>query len=66
MVVRKEWIVGCRDVAGRRRSLTVLVNQGQVVVISPPGEAAVLAPLEVGELRSALRQAAMAAVGAEL
>ena len=52
-----EWHVSCRDVAGRRRDMSVFVNHGQVVVISPPGETAVLSPLEVGRLRAALRDA---------
>lgn len=56
-----EWHVSCRDVAGRRRDMSVFVNQGQVVVISPPGETAVLSPLEVGRLRAALRDAVVTA-----
>ncbi|MBP2474307.1 hypothetical protein JOF53_003179 [Crossiella equi] len=59
MVVRKEWQVWCRDVAGRRKELTVFVKQGSVVIVAPPGEAAVLEPLEVGRLRAALREAAI-------
>lgn len=57
MVSRKEWAVSCRDVAGRRRDLTVFVSQGHVVVVAPPGETAILEPLEVGRLRAALREA---------
>jgi hypothetical protein len=57
--VRKEWLVSCRDVAGRRRDLTVFVSQGHVVLVAPPGETAVLGPLEVGRLRAALREAAV-------
>ncbi|GAA2820830.1 hypothetical protein [Saccharopolyspora taberi] len=56
-----EWRVSCRDVAGRRRDVSVLVNQGNVVVVAPPGETAVLSPLEVGRLRAALRDAVVAA-----
>jgi hypothetical protein len=59
VVDRKEWMVTCRDVAGRRRDLTVFVSQGHVVLVAPPGETAVLAPLEVGRLRAALRDAVM-------
>lgn len=55
----KEWLVSCRDVAGRRRDLAVFVDQGHVVLVAPPGETAVLAPLEVGRLRAALRDAVM-------
>jgi hypothetical protein len=57
VVSRKEWAVSCRDVAGRRRDLTVFVSQGHVVVVAPPGETAILEPLEVGRLRAALREA---------
>ncbi|MET0134702.1 MAG: hypothetical protein ABW215_14050 [Kibdelosporangium sp.] len=54
---RKEWSVSCRDIAGRRRDLTVFVSGGRVVLVSPPGETAVLSPLDVGRLRAALRDA---------
>jgi hypothetical protein len=53
----KEWSVTCRDVAGRKRDLTVLVRQGRVVLVAPPGEMAILSPLDVGRLRAALRDA---------
>lgn len=55
----KEWSIVCRDVAGRRRDLTVFVRQGRVVLVAPPGETAVLAPLDVGRLRAALRDAVL-------
>lgn len=61
----KQWHVSCRDVAGRRRDMSVLINQGNVVVIAPPGETAVLSPLEVGRLRAALRDAIMLAAAIE-
>jgi hypothetical protein len=54
---RREWLVSCRDVAGRRRDIAVFVDQGHVVLVAPPGETAILAPLEVGRLRAALREA---------
>lgn len=57
MSSHKEWSITCRDIAGRRRDLTVFVRQGRVVVVAPPGETAVLAPLDVGRLRAALRDA---------
>ncbi|MFC0113557.1 hypothetical protein [Kibdelosporangium aridum] len=57
MNTRKEWSVSCRDIAGRRRDLTVFVSGGRVVLVSPPGETAVLTPLDVGRLRAALRDA---------
>ncbi|KAA5828825.1 hypothetical protein ABT337_33310 [Saccharopolyspora hirsuta] len=57
----KEWHVSCRDVAGRRRDLSVFINQGDVVLVAPPGETAVLSPLEVGRLRAVLRDAVVSA-----
>ncbi|GGP43670.1 hypothetical protein [Saccharothrix coeruleofusca] len=57
MSTAKEWQIACRDIASRRRDMTVFVSQGHVVVTVPPGEAAVLTPLEVGRLRAALRDA---------
>lgn len=56
---RREWAVSCRDVAGRRRDVTVFVSQGHVVLVAPPGETAILEPLEAGRLRAALRAAAV-------
>ncbi|TWP52474.1 hypothetical protein FKR81_09070 [Lentzea tibetensis] len=61
MAVSKEWQVSCRDIASRRRDMTVFVSQGHVVITVPPGEAAVLTPLEVGRLRAALRDAVVTA-----
>ncbi|WP_298176442.1 hypothetical protein [Saccharomonospora sp.] len=61
MSARDEWAVPCRDLAGRRRELTVFVNAGRVVLIAPPGEAAVLTSLDVGRLRAALRDAVIQA-----
>lgn len=55
----KEWWVTCRDIAGRRRDLQVIARQGQVVLVAPPGETAILTPLDVGRLRAALRDAAV-------
>jgi hypothetical protein len=60
-VVRKEWLVSCRDSAGRRRDIVVFIDRGRVVLVAPPGETAVLAPLEVGKLRAALRDAVLEA-----
>ncbi|QIZ36236.1 hypothetical protein [Saccharopolyspora sp. ASAGF58] len=61
----RQWHVSCRDVAGRRRDMSVLINQGNVVVIAPAGETAVLSPLEVGRLRAALRDAIVVAAAME-
>jgi hypothetical protein len=57
----EEWHVTCRTKAGRRRGMSVFVDQGNVVIVLPSGETAVLAPLEVGRLREALRAAVVAA-----
>jgi hypothetical protein len=57
VAARDEWSISCRDLAGRRRDLTVFVSSGRVVLVAPPGEAAVLEPLDVGRLRAALRDA---------
>lgn len=59
----EEWSVTCRDLAGRKRDLTVFVNSGRIVVVAPPGEAAVLEPLDVGRLRAVLREAVVAVGG---
>ncbi|OZM71727.1 hypothetical protein CFN78_19520 [Amycolatopsis antarctica] len=57
MAERNEWAINCRDLSGRRRQLTVYASRDRVVLVPPPGEAAVLEPLEVGRLRAALRDA---------
>jgi hypothetical protein len=61
----QQWHVGCRDVAGRRRDMSVFVNQGNVVVVLPSGETAVLTPLEVGRIRAVLRDAVVVAASQE-
>ncbi|PPK68983.1 hypothetical protein V5P93_001355 [Actinokineospora auranticolor] len=53
----REWSINCRDLAGRKRDVTVFVRQGHVVLVAPPGETAILSPLDVGRLRAALRDA---------
>lgn len=57
MPAGQEWTIACRDLAGRRRNVTVYASEGKVVLIAPPGETAVLGPLDVGRLRAALRDA---------
>jgi hypothetical protein len=57
VAARDEWAISCRDLAGRRREVTVFASEDHVVLVTPPGEAAVLAPLDVGRLRAALRDA---------
>jgi len=56
-VSRGEWSIGCRYLSGRRRDVTVFVSRDKVVLVAPPGETAVLCPLDVGRLRAALRDA---------
>lgn len=65
MSVRKDRLIGCRDAAGRRRDIIVFTDRGRVIMVAPPGETAVLTPLEVGRLRAALRDAAVEAAGEE-
>ncbi|HEY0637292.1 MAG TPA: hypothetical protein VGD67_06570 [Pseudonocardiaceae bacterium] len=60
-MVDKDWLITCRDVAGRRRDIIVFTDEGRVVMVAPPGETAVLSPLEVGRLRAALRDAVVEA-----
>jgi len=57
--VRKDRLISCRDVAGRRRGIIAFVDSGRVVLVLPPGEMARLTPLEARRLRSALRDAAI-------
>lgn len=57
VTARDEWSVSCRDLAGRKRDVTVFVSTDKVVLVAPPGEALVFAPLDVGRLRAALRDA---------
>jgi hypothetical protein len=58
---RDEWTISCRDMAGRRREVTIFAGDGKVVLIAPPGETAIFAPLDVGRLRAALRDAVVSA-----
>jgi len=47
-------LIGCRDLAGRRRTVIVVGDRRGTVLITPPGEVAVLATAEVDALRGAL------------
>lgn len=60
MSADREWTVTVRDADGRRKSLTVLASEGKVVLVGPSGERSELAPLDVGRLRAALRDAVVA------
>lgn len=55
---RLEWRIRCNDALDRERCLTVVVDNGQVLVVGPPGEAAVLSPGQLGQFRTALLEAA--------
>ncbi|WP_026421834.1 hypothetical protein [Actinokineospora inagensis] len=55
---RRVWRVACGDVINRDRCLTVLVEKNKVVLVGPPGETAVLSSGQLGQLRTALREAA--------
>ncbi|MER7010500.1 hypothetical protein ABT324_03605 [Saccharopolyspora sp. NPDC000359] len=58
---RRWWQVDCRDLSNAHRTLAVLVDRDQVELVGPPGHAAVLSPLGVRQLSTALRDAAMQA-----
>ncbi|MDV6013710.1 hypothetical protein [Haloechinothrix sp. LS1_15] len=53
------WRITCRDLAGRRRAVTVSAIGDTIVLTAPPGESAVLSRLDVGRLRAALRDAVL-------
>jgi hypothetical protein len=56
-----EFVGRCRDEAGRRRKLlVVLTSEGRLAVVAPPGGIAVLNVILAGQLRAALREAAFA------
>lgn len=55
---RRAWRVSCSDVVNRERCLTVVADKGKVVLTGPPGETAVLSAGQLGQLRTALREAA--------
>ena len=52
------WSVRCIDPFGRDRALTVLVENERVVLVPPPGAAAVLSAQQARGLGRALDQAA--------
>jgi hypothetical protein len=56
-----QWVAACRDIAGRRREILVVpTKDARVALIFPPGEVAVLEPLQAGRLRAALRDVVFA------
>jgi hypothetical protein len=52
------WWVECADPFGRARAMNVLVRQGEVVMVAPPGESAVLSARQTRLLGHALAYAA--------
>ncbi|WP_425440475.1 hypothetical protein [Prauserella shujinwangii] len=52
------WRVQCGDLISRERCVTVFVDDGQVVLVGPPGETARLTAGQLGQLRAALNEAA--------
>ncbi|MBB5923146.1 hypothetical protein FHR81_004213 [Actinoalloteichus hoggarensis] len=57
----RAWWVACHDPFGRDRSVTVLVDGGEIAVISPPGAGAVMSARQTRRLRSTLDRAARTA-----
>lgn len=55
--------VGCRDPFGRQRAVTVLAQADRVVLVTPPGQAAVLSGPELARLHCALTEAVQEAAG---
>jgi hypothetical protein len=54
-------VAACRDIAERRREILVVpTDDDRVALVFPPGEVAVLEPLQVGRLRAALRDVVFA------
>lgn len=65
MGTASDWAIKCRDIGGKRQEVTVFTSGDRVVLVAPPGETAVLAPLDVGRLRAALRDAVLQLGGSE-
>lgn len=51
------WSIGCHDPFGRDRALTIFLEGEQVVLVPPPGAAAVLSVSQTRRLGNALEQA---------
>jgi hypothetical protein len=50
--------VHCHDPFGRDRSMAVFVDQDRVLLVSPPGESAVLSAQQIRRLRTLLDEVA--------
>ncbi|WP_420852696.1 hypothetical protein [Saccharomonospora piscinae] len=55
---RVVWRVQCGDLISRDRCVAVYVDDGEVVLVGPPGEAARLSADQLWQLRAALNEAA--------
>ncbi|MEY7970904.1 hypothetical protein AB8O38_02755 [Saccharomonospora xinjiangensis] len=52
------WRVQCGDLINRERCVTVHVEDGEVILVGPPGETARLSLGQLGQLQNALNEAA--------
>lgn len=52
------WWVACTDPFGRDRAMNVLIRDGSVVMVAPPGESAVLSAHQTRQLGHTLAKAA--------
>jgi hypothetical protein len=50
-------LMTCSDFAGRQRTVSVYAARGQVVMVAPPAEVAIMTGAEVDQLCAALIQA---------
>lgn len=57
MAEPQRW-VHCHDPFGRDRSMTVIVEEGRVLLVSPPGESAILSAQQTRRLHTLLDEAA--------
>lgn len=55
---RLVWRVPCGDVIDRERCVTLFVENNQIVMVSPAGEAARMTPEQLIQLKTALNEAA--------
>lgn len=62
MAVNREWSVTCTDAFGRARAVRVPLSGDKVILLAPPGEAAVMTWTTTEELRRALAFAVSAAL----
>lgn len=53
-----DWRIACSDPYGRERSVAIIVEENQVLLVPPPGQAAVLSGPELDQLTHALSAAA--------